>query len=202
MAQGDARGARRERLVDVDEVERELAQRVLDRPRDVDRQRRRPALGRRERQHLADAEHERCPRRPARAATSGRTVQRAARVPHELARLRRRDDQHAVTPPRELVGDPRDVLVDLVRRLPGERGHLRDRECAGHGAEDRSRCAAYVGTGGRRSCFFAAALTRLARVLGDELPRSARAPRRRAAGASATSSGTSSGRRAGRRGRC
>ena len=44
-------------------------QRLLDRPRDVDRQRRRPPPRGRERQHLADAEHQRLVRRRGRAAT-------------------------------------------------------------------------------------------------------------------------------------
>ena len=59
MAQRDARRARRERLVDVDDVERQRAERLLDRARHVNRERRGPPAGGRERQHLADAEHER-----------------------------------------------------------------------------------------------------------------------------------------------
>ena len=45
VAQGRAGGARGERLVHVDEVERHAAQQFLDRAPDVDRQRRRPAAG-------------------------------------------------------------------------------------------------------------------------------------------------------------
>ncbi len=56
VAQGGARGAGRERLVDVDDVERQRAQRLLDRSRDVHRQRGGPAPRRGERQHLADPE--------------------------------------------------------------------------------------------------------------------------------------------------
>jgi predicted membrane GTPase involved in stress response len=37
VAQGDARGARRERLMDVDDVERDRGEGVLDRARDIDR---------------------------------------------------------------------------------------------------------------------------------------------------------------------
>ena len=57
VAQRGARGARRERLVQVDEVERRDRERLLDRARDVDRQRGDASARGRERQHLADAEH-------------------------------------------------------------------------------------------------------------------------------------------------
>ena len=58
VAQRDRRRARRERLVDVDELDRRGGQRLLDRARDVQRRRRdRAAAGAGQRQQLADAEH-------------------------------------------------------------------------------------------------------------------------------------------------
>ena len=58
LAQRDRGGARRERLVDVDEVERRASEHVLERARDVERRRRGGTAPRgRERQQLADAEH-------------------------------------------------------------------------------------------------------------------------------------------------
>ena len=129
VAQRDARRARRERLVDVDDVER---QRRRAPPRSSARRRpaarRAPAPRRRERQHLADAEHERL--------AVGPLEQRLARrcgSPGGCRARARSDSDGAMISTRcprrgQLVGDPRDVVVDLVRDLPGERRHLGDRE--------------------------------------------------------------------------
>ena len=125
VAQGHARGARSERLVDVDDVEGQAPQRVLDRPGHVDGQRGRTAPRRRERQHLTHPEHHRlavgllehlpargslagCPG-PARSNARGRSPARGG-------------------PARQLIGHARDVFVDLALNLPGERRHLRDGE--------------------------------------------------------------------------
>ena len=139
VAQRGARGARRERLVDVAEVERRARERLLDRARDVDRHRRARAGGRARRQHLADAEH-------AVGLPGGRpAAPRAARAPRgspgatrgrARSRCDGRDHDHAVPARRQLLGAARDRAVDLVRRLPGERGDLGDREALGHDGED------------------------------------------------------------------
>ena len=85
----------RERLVHVDDVERQRGQRLLDRPRDVDRERAARRRVGRERQHLADAEHERLASPRARAAPRvARGSPGGCRGP--ARRLRRGDDQDAV----------------------------------------------------------------------------------------------------------
>ncbi len=132
MAQRDAGRARRERLVDVDDIDRQLAERLLDRPRDVHRQRRRPAPRRGEREHLADAEHH-WSGGGALEQRLGFAAERPTSVPDEGCRFRGRHDQHPVSPLGELLGDSGHVGIDLTVHLPGERRHLHDREVLGHG---------------------------------------------------------------------
>src|SRR5205807_2693658 len=78
-----------------------------------------------ERQHLADTEHERLMLGLIEQSVLPLT-DCPARVAHQRARLRRRDDQDPMPASRELLGNPRDVVVHLVRSLPRKRGHLRD----------------------------------------------------------------------------
>jgi hypothetical protein len=114
--------------MDVHHVQRQNAQGLLDRPRHVDGQRSGPAARRRERQHLPDAQDQRLPVGPLEQFLRV-VMERAAAVPDQVARLRGRDDQDPVAPRRQRIRDPRDVLADLLRCLPGERGYLRDRQC-------------------------------------------------------------------------
>ena len=59
-----------------------------------------------------------------------------ATLAHQLARVRRRDDDYAVAANAECVGKPLDEAVDLVVLLPRPRGDLGDRErLAGHPAQ-------------------------------------------------------------------
>jgi hypothetical protein len=113
--------------VHVDDVERQRRERLLDRARDVDRQRCRAPPRRREREHLADPEHQRLSVGPLQERLR-MGADRATAVAHQRARLGRRDDQNPVPASGQLAGHAGDVLIDLVDRLPGERRHLRDRE--------------------------------------------------------------------------
>jgi hypothetical protein len=127
VAQGRARDAGRERLVDVADVERGVLEEVGDRPGDVDRQGGAAAAGQR-RQGFADREH---------AGLAGLRIERGrahrrTRLAHELVRDRRRDDEHAVPAARELLRDAVDEEVDVVTVLPGVRGDLGDGQGLGH----------------------------------------------------------------------
>src|SRR5581483_1067841 len=127
VAQRGARGARLEGLVNVYEIERDGGEHALDRARHVEWERGRSAPGKGEGQNLADTQHE--------GLSFGALEQRvwlsadrAAARANQVRRLRGGQHEHAVTPLRELAGYLCDVLVNLVRRLPRERRHLRDRE--------------------------------------------------------------------------
>ncbi len=95
----DRPGARRPRLVHVDEIQRRDAQRLLDRPRDVHRRRRVDPLAPAREQQLAHPEHPNptlgveqilgmLPRGP----------DQPPRLPHQLRRARRRQQQHPMAP--------------------------------------------------------------------------------------------------------
>ena len=124
--------ARRERLVDVAEVERRALEEVAERARDVERQRR-ARRGPARRQRLADGDDERL--------ALGALQQCLAALAREPARPRARARPTMTAPrrargdrARELAGDLAHAVVDLVRELPGIRRHLGDREALGHGA--------------------------------------------------------------------
>ena len=89
VAQRDARGARRERLVDVDEVERSVDERLLDRPGDVDRQR--GARRRRAGENGSTSPTPSTSGSPSARSSSASALaaDRPAAVAHELGRLRR-----------------------------------------------------------------------------------------------------------------
>ncbi len=124
VAQRGARGARRERLVDVREVERRDREELLDRAGDVDRQRDGALARGLERQHLADAEQ---PRHAVAGAGQqlrrivGGGPDRSARGAHERGRLRRRDDQDPMAARGQLVGDAGDVSGSRRAALPRRR---------------------------------------------------------------------------------
>ena len=145
VAQRRVGRARRERLVHVHDIQRHGAQQFLDRARHVDRQSRQPParglLGARpagDVEHLADRDHPTGARRrrsrPAgilRLPTRARGPQRPARSPDPLLRARRRQHQHAMPAPRQLLGDRADVGIDLVVLLPRVRTDVGDRESCG-----------------------------------------------------------------------
>ena len=116
--------------MDVDDVQGQRAERVLNRARHVHGQGGGPPARGRERQHLADAEHDGLRLRPGQQRL-GLGAQRPAAVAHERARERGCDDQDLVAASAQFVCGALDVLVDLVRGLPGERRHLGDGERAG-----------------------------------------------------------------------
>ena len=114
-------GARGERLMDVDEVERDGSQQPLERAADVDRERRRPpSRPARERDALADRENPRVLRLGAATPDSrsppGSTAgSRGSRVrDSDGATIRTRCPRSG-----ELVGRPLHELVDLVPGAPG-----------------------------------------------------------------------------------
>ena len=147
VAQRRAGHARRERLVDVAEVERGALEQVGDRARDVDRQRCAAAPGQR-RQRLAHRQHPHLARpRVERAVADG-----LARVAHERARRRRRHHHHAMPALGKLVGDPRDERVDVVAVLPRIGGDLGYRQRLGHRGQDRpvARAGGLATAGARR----------------------------------------------------
>ena len=134
VAQCGRRRARRERLVHVHEVERGSLE---------------------ERVRAGDAAGAVVPGRSCRGGRAGavvpgsvrpsaehglRAVSRpldpVARLADQLARVRRRDDDHAVAPRAEVVRELLDEPVDLVVLLPGVRRDLGDREAlVRHGRE-------------------------------------------------------------------
>ena len=129
VAERHRRGARRERLVHVHEVQRRVRQHLLERAGDVERRRRRRSPPRRrEREQLADRQH-------AHAAVVGEELagpDEPAGLAHERGRARRREHQQAVPRARELIAQRRDERVDLVRVLPRVRRDLRDGEAVAH----------------------------------------------------------------------
>ena len=132
VAQGDGGGAGRERLVHVHELRRRDGQRLLDRARDVERERGHRAAARaRERQQLADAEH-------AHAAVGVEQLGVAdpsPRLAHER-RIVRRSQYHDAVAGVGLLGRQRaDERVDLVLVLPGIRRDLGDGEGIRQGAQ-------------------------------------------------------------------
>ena len=125
VAQRDRRRARRERLVDVDELDRRGGQRLLDRARDVQRRRRdRAAAGAGQRQQLADAEHPHA----AVGVEQLAAADAAPRLPHQRGIVRGREHDDAVPGGGLLGGEGTDEGVDLVLVLPGIRRHLGDGE--------------------------------------------------------------------------
>ena len=124
VAQRDARRARGERLVDVDEVERREREQVLDRARDVERHRAGDPPPRVEPRPSTspDAQHADAALPARRAPPAGRARRGCAGASRARGRgrLRRRDDQHAVAARAQLVGDALHPRVDLVVRLPGD----------------------------------------------------------------------------------
>ena len=127
VPQRDARGARRERLVHVDDVQR---QRRRAPPRSCGRRRPAampPAAAWRERQHLADPSTS----GPSSARASSASGSAAQRAPALRTSSAERDGAITSTRcPRRCSSsrEPRDVIAHLGSRLPGERTHLRDRE--------------------------------------------------------------------------
>ena len=119
--------AGRERLMHVHEVEGDAVQQLLDRARDVDRHRGRPAR-RAEGQHLAHAEHA----HPVQRHLAG--AHGAPRGVHEVERVRGCDDRDLVPALHEPLRGLADEGVDLVAVLPGVRRDLRDAE-SGHRPE-------------------------------------------------------------------
>ena len=138
VAQRGRGGARRERLVHVHEVELGVLEQILERARDVERQRHRAAAA--ERQALADGQH----RGAAggieeRVGVAGQRLDARAALADQLARLGGGDHHHAVPAGAELVREPLDVAVDLVVLLPRPRRDLGDRVAlAWHAGEDTS----------------------------------------------------------------
>ena len=145
VAQRGARGARRKRLVHVNEVQRERAQQLLDRASHVHRHR--SAMSRRrprDRQRLPHRQH----RDPGVRAHQGVVAQqrieipvgapqRPPRPPHRLLRPRRRDDQNPMPPGSQQPRRALDERVDLMLSAPGMGRDVRDREPRGHHAEHR-----------------------------------------------------------------
>ena len=130
----------RERVVDVDEVEVDSAQQPLERPADVERQRRGPRsrpAGQRdpgaEREHARGAAPEQR-RRPLLGLGD-----RPPRLADLAARARGGGDHDPVAALGELGRDPGGELVDLVARPPGVRRHLDDRETVARGHRRRIR---------------------------------------------------------------
>jgi hypothetical protein len=131
VAQRDRRGARRERLVHVHEVERRERQHLLHRARDVDR-RRRPAAPL-QRQKLADREHAHAAVGvEERVGVLARRPDQPARVAHQRGRARRGQHEQPVPACRELVRQLTGERVDLVVVLPGVGSDLGDREPLRH----------------------------------------------------------------------
>ena len=131
VAQRGRRGAGRERLVHVHEVERHGAEQALDRACHVHGQRHRAAapgcpdrnaLPHRQHPHETGGEQRR------RIVLGG--PNQPARLLHERARPARRDDEHGVAVLRERVRDALNVLVDLAPSFPRVGRYLRDRERA------------------------------------------------------------------------
>jgi hypothetical protein len=147
VAQRDAGHGRRERLVDVAEVERRGEQELLHGPRDVDGQRGPPARGGGGGQRLADREHPHL-------AGGAEDVARADLLPGAADQALgegRREDRDPVPAGGQLLARGLDAAVDLVPGLPGVRGHLRDDERLGGGhAGDCARppAAAWHGSEG------------------------------------------------------
>jgi hypothetical protein len=129
VAQRQRGGARRERLVDVHEVERRPAQHVVERAPDVQRRgRRHAAPRRRERQQLADGEH-------AHAAAGVEELagpDQPARLAHQLRGAGRRENDHPVPAPGQLGRQRAHERVDLVLVLPRMGRDLRDGEAVAH----------------------------------------------------------------------
>src|SRR6202035_1161242 len=116
----------------------------------VDRQRRGPAArGAGDIEHLADGDHARAARIGPLQQALGMPARRAqlpARVAHALLRARWREHEHAVSAPRELLGDAPHVAVDLVLlHLPRIRGQVGYRERRGHRLDDYRACSAPSG---------------------------------------------------------
>ena len=150
---------------------------LVDRARDVDRQRGAPAPGSGG-STSPTASTRGSP--PGGSAAPARIAWREART--RSLRRRRRDDQQPVPAGGELLGDAADEDVDLVLVLPRVGRDLGDREGVGHRAQDtscarwRSRVRREDGRlGARRApcapapCGPSASCRRLALVLGDEL---------------------------------
>ena len=129
VAQGHAARARRPRLVYVHEIQRRDAQRLLDRPRDVDRRGRIDRLARGVEEQLADPEH---PHAPVgveeRLGRLPRGPDQAPRLAYELGRARRRQQHHAVPTLGQLTRDLVGERPDLVGILEGMRRDLGDGE--------------------------------------------------------------------------
>ncbi len=129
VAQRGARDARRERLVDVADVQHVLFEQRLDRARGVDRHRR-PRAPRQRRQRLPDGQHPRLSPGAEQRVAAG--AHGPAALAHELLGSGRRDDEHPVSPGGQLGRHASHVLVDLVGGLPWVRRHVGDGEWAGH----------------------------------------------------------------------
>ena len=127
VAQRRRRSARRERLVHVHEVELGAVEQVLERARDVDRQRHGAAAL--EGQRLAHGDDRGAARLvEERVGIVAQRLHLRPALAHELARVGRRDHDDAMAARTQLVREVLDEAVDLVMLLPGPRGDLSDRE--------------------------------------------------------------------------
>src|SRR6185312_5684825 len=130
-------GARGERLMDVEQVDRDGAQQALQRTADVERQwRRAPPRTARQGDALADREHAGVFTLQHRRRIRAGLADQPPALPDRGPGLRRGDDQDSVATLGKLFRGPPDELVDLVPRPPWMGADLRDREgLPAHAAE-------------------------------------------------------------------